>query len=350
MLRKARAGHVTGGRVFGYDNVDVLGADGNARTSSGVINDAEAAVVRRIFELCAAGTGYSAIAKRLNAEARRRRGRSRGARRLGAVVGPRGPAPRALPRRDRLEPDRGSGISWGATTTAAAAGRPNGCDVPAPELRIVSEALWHAAHARLSRHAGVTCGVQAAVRRPASARSTRSTCCRLRAVCGAAAARMRGRARRQHGAAARTSTAASRITSAGRRLRATALAADATQSMRAVLDALERRRAPAARSSMAIVDGVLEQLPPVRRRRAHERLRTRPSCRPSTERSTGSTDAIAAGRRDVPSLLEALQARQERTRRAAAHAIAAARSAARPSVSRSRRDGSRDSSPTGGRC
>ena len=28
MMRKARAGHVTGGRVFGYDNVDVLGVDG----------------------------------------------------------------------------------------------------------------------------------------------------------------------------------------------------------------------------------------------------------------------------------------------------------------------------------
>ena len=29
MIRKARAGHVTGGCVFGYDNVDVLGPDGN---------------------------------------------------------------------------------------------------------------------------------------------------------------------------------------------------------------------------------------------------------------------------------------------------------------------------------
>jgi site-specific DNA recombinase len=28
MLRKARAGHVTGGRTFGYDNVDVMGANG----------------------------------------------------------------------------------------------------------------------------------------------------------------------------------------------------------------------------------------------------------------------------------------------------------------------------------
>jgi DNA invertase Pin-like site-specific DNA recombinase len=28
MQRKARAGHVTGGRVFGYENVEVVGADG----------------------------------------------------------------------------------------------------------------------------------------------------------------------------------------------------------------------------------------------------------------------------------------------------------------------------------
>lgn len=28
MARKANAGHVTGGRAFGYDNVDVLDADG----------------------------------------------------------------------------------------------------------------------------------------------------------------------------------------------------------------------------------------------------------------------------------------------------------------------------------
>ncbi len=34
MIRKARAGHVTGGRVFGYDNVEMLGRDGSGRTSS----------------------------------------------------------------------------------------------------------------------------------------------------------------------------------------------------------------------------------------------------------------------------------------------------------------------------
>jgi site-specific DNA recombinase len=68
MLRKARAGHVTGGRVFGYDNVDVIGAEGKRSHVQRQINLIEAPVVRRIFELCAAGTGYTRIAKQLNAE------------------------------------------------------------------------------------------------------------------------------------------------------------------------------------------------------------------------------------------------------------------------------------------
>lgn len=62
MLRKAKAGHVTGGRVFGYDNV---------RLASHVerrINDREAAVVRRIFELAALGHGHRSIAHALNLE------------------------------------------------------------------------------------------------------------------------------------------------------------------------------------------------------------------------------------------------------------------------------------------
>jgi DNA invertase Pin-like site-specific DNA recombinase len=54
MLRKARNGHVTGGRVFGYDNVEVRGAGGKRSDVRRQINQAEAAVVRRIFELCAA--------------------------------------------------------------------------------------------------------------------------------------------------------------------------------------------------------------------------------------------------------------------------------------------------------
>src|SRR5918993_679623 len=68
MLRKAKAGHVTGGRVFGYDNVDVTGPDGKRSHVVRRINEREAAIVRRIFELCAAGTGYTRIAKLLNHE------------------------------------------------------------------------------------------------------------------------------------------------------------------------------------------------------------------------------------------------------------------------------------------
>jgi DNA invertase Pin-like site-specific DNA recombinase len=53
MQRKARAGHVTGGRVFGYDNVEIVGGDGRRSHVERRINEPEAAVVRRIFELCA---------------------------------------------------------------------------------------------------------------------------------------------------------------------------------------------------------------------------------------------------------------------------------------------------------
>jgi site-specific DNA recombinase len=74
MLRKAKARHVTGGRVYGYDNVDVLsemsGADGKQKRQyvRREVNPTEAAVVRRIYELYASGLGLSLIAKALNAE------------------------------------------------------------------------------------------------------------------------------------------------------------------------------------------------------------------------------------------------------------------------------------------
>ena len=56
MQRKAKAGHVTGGRVFGDDNVEIAGADGSRSHVVRRINLAEAAVVRRIFQACAAAT------------------------------------------------------------------------------------------------------------------------------------------------------------------------------------------------------------------------------------------------------------------------------------------------------
>ena len=66
MLRKARAGHVTGGRVFGYVNVDVIGPEGRRSYVERRINDDEAAVVPRIFRMCADGAGLTRITKILN--------------------------------------------------------------------------------------------------------------------------------------------------------------------------------------------------------------------------------------------------------------------------------------------
>ena len=63
MERKARAGHVTGGRVFGYDNVRV---DGHTERR---INEGEAAVIKRIYEQYAAGRGLPTIAHALNSDA-----------------------------------------------------------------------------------------------------------------------------------------------------------------------------------------------------------------------------------------------------------------------------------------
>jgi site-specific DNA recombinase len=62
MLRKARAGHVTGGRVFGYDNVRI-----NSHVERR-INASEAAVIKRIYELSAEGNGLTRITKLLNEE------------------------------------------------------------------------------------------------------------------------------------------------------------------------------------------------------------------------------------------------------------------------------------------
>jgi site-specific DNA recombinase len=142
MVRKAKAGHVTGGSVFGYTNVRV---DGHVERR---INEAEAAVVRRIFALSKAGTGYSRIAKQLNAD--------------------QAPAPR--PQRQRpagwgpstvneilhRELYRGE-VVWNKTKKRDAEGKTAQTARPEsewlrlerPELRIVSDDLWEAVHRRI---------------------------------------------------------------------------------------------------------------------------------------------------------------------------------------------------------
>jgi len=150
MRRKAGAGHVTGGVVFGYVNVPVLTADGKPDHVTRRILEPEAAVVRRIFTLSAEGLGTRRIAHTLNAE--------------GAPA----PKPRRVGRPQAWDPAtiyamltrplyRGE-IVWNQTKKRDAWGvqaqRPRAeadwLRVPAPELRIVPEPLWRAVERRLA--------------------------------------------------------------------------------------------------------------------------------------------------------------------------------------------------------
>lgn len=168
MQRKARAGHVTGGRTFGYDNVTISGADGQRSHVERRINENEAAVVREIFRLCAEGVGQTRIARHLNAHGR--------------------PAPR---------PQRGRPAAWAPSSVHEVlfrdlyrglivwnrskkrnrwgqhqqTDRPAGdwITVPAPHLRIIPEGDWLAAHQRIesarTEYARTTRGCRRVVRR-----------------------------------------------------------------------------------------------------------------------------------------------------------------------------------------
>ena len=151
LLRKARAGHVTGGRVYGYDNVEVSapGPDGRPKRQyvTRQINPEQAAVVRRLFERCAAGWGFTRMAKALNAE----------------HVAPPRPggtswAPTAI-REMLLREDYRGIVRWNRTQKIHRGGtrgqrrRPpeDIVTTEVPALRIVSDALWEAAHAQLAQ-------------------------------------------------------------------------------------------------------------------------------------------------------------------------------------------------------
>ena len=141
MEQKARKGYVTGGRCFGYTNVRV---DGHVERR---VNEAEAAVVRRIFELYASGTGLNTIAKRLNEEAAPRPTPQQGR--------PPGWAPSSVREVLRRPLYRGV-VMWGRAKKRDASGRVNPSkhkglvSVDVPEARLVPEALAEAVDARLA--------------------------------------------------------------------------------------------------------------------------------------------------------------------------------------------------------
>jgi site-specific DNA recombinase len=146
--RRARAGYCCGGSCFESDNVVVFDGSGRRSHVERRVNESEAAIVRRIFELCAGGAGYTRIAKLLNGEQAPAPHPKQGR--------PTGWAPSSikeiLDRRTYL----GEFIwnrtrkcdTWGQKRQSA---RPETDWIQAsmPALRIISNEQWAAAHARL---------------------------------------------------------------------------------------------------------------------------------------------------------------------------------------------------------
>ena len=148
MVRKARAGHVTGGRCFGYDNHRIEAGHVERR-----VNPEQAAVVRRIFELCVQGHGKVAIAKTLNEEGALAPRSQQGRPRAWAASSVRAVLYRELYRGVIVWNKTQKRDSWGRVKQTA---RPEEewLRIPAPNLRIVSDKLWEAAHARLEQTRG----------------------------------------------------------------------------------------------------------------------------------------------------------------------------------------------------
>ncbi len=148
MVRKAKAGHVTGGACFGYRNIEIVGTDGRRSHVERTVEPVEAEIVRRIFRLSAEGHGTRAIAKLLNAEGaqapRAQRGRSQSW------------APTSVYAVLRRPLYRGE-IVWAQTAKRDKRGqkrqnaRPETEWIrrPAPALRIVTDDEWRAAHRQL---------------------------------------------------------------------------------------------------------------------------------------------------------------------------------------------------------
>lgn len=144
MLRKAKSGHVTGGKVYGYDNKEELASDGRRLYVLRIINTNQAAVVRRIFEMYAARMGISRIAKTLNTE------------RIAPPRGGAGWAPSAI-REIVSRPLYRGEIVWNQYHKFERGGtkqrrrrRPDQLiKVDAPELRIINEELWRRVQERL---------------------------------------------------------------------------------------------------------------------------------------------------------------------------------------------------------
>lgn len=71
MIARAKEGSWNGGQVLGYDSVRSQNENRKRNATRLVVNEREAATVRRIFQLYNAGNGYKSIANTLNQEGHR---------------------------------------------------------------------------------------------------------------------------------------------------------------------------------------------------------------------------------------------------------------------------------------
>jgi hypothetical protein len=148
-LSKALKGHVTGGTVFGFSNVEKVERQQRQHVER-AINPAEARTVLRVFNMAADGKGFKRIAKQLNHEGLpsprpRRDGRSRSwtASSIRALL---------------LNPLYRGLIVWGRTKKRDAwglkkyQGQPetDWGKVQADHLRIISDDLWNAVQKRIA--------------------------------------------------------------------------------------------------------------------------------------------------------------------------------------------------------
>ncbi|MGE3632208.1 MAG: recombinase family protein [Sandaracinaceae bacterium] len=148
---KASDGFNAGGRVYGYDNKQIFveGPDGKPRKlrTEYVINEREAAVIVWTFESYAKGLGLRAIATKLNEKGER-----------SPRAGRRGTGSWAYTTVNSILCNRRylGLIPWnrmektyrGGTRVRIERPRDEWMEVPAPQLRIVSDELWAAAQAR----------------------------------------------------------------------------------------------------------------------------------------------------------------------------------------------------------
>jgi site-specific DNA recombinase len=149
LARKAARGYVAGGRCFGYTNVVVSDTAGRRAHVVRQINAEEAAVVRRIFTLAAEGHGLKKLAHQLNCEQALAPIPGRG--------GVRGWAPSSIREILHRELYRGV-VVWGRKRKRDQWGQRHVTHAdkaewvrhPDETLRIVPEALWQAAQARIA--------------------------------------------------------------------------------------------------------------------------------------------------------------------------------------------------------